>query len=205
MSGGHGRIANVGAAVLIGGASTRMGADKAQLPFAGAPAATRASRLLASLFGDVALVGAAPPGDAIGRSVDDGTGERCALRGVAAALAAASTDRVLVVATDLVLLTPELVLGLVAWPEADVVLPRIDGLIEPLCALWRRAPVLERARTQLAAERFALHALVAQLDARFVEGDDLRALDPDGTALANANTPEEWSRLEAIALGGGGR
>jgi len=100
-----------------------------------------------------------------------------------------------------VLLSPELVLGLVAWPEADVVMPRIDGMIEPLCALWRRAPALALARTQLAAGRFALHALVAQLDGRFVEGADLRALDPDGTALANANTPKEWSRLEALAAG----
>ncbi len=199
MSDAEGRIANVSAAVLIGGASMRMGDDKAQRAFAGAPAATRASRLLASLFGEVLLVGSAPPPDAVGRRVDDGAGERCALRGVEAALAAARAERVLVVATDLVLLTPELVLGLVAWPEADVVMPRVDGMIEPLCALWRRAPVLDRARAQLAAERFALHALVAQLDARFVEGADLRALDPDGTALANANTPEEWARLEALA------
>jgi molybdopterin-guanine dinucleotide biosynthesis protein A len=199
VSEGPGRIANVSAAVLIGGASTRMGDDKAQRAFAGVPAATRVSRLLASLFGDVLLVGSAPPPDAVGRRVEDGAGERCALRGIEAALAAARAERVLVVATDLVLLTPELVLGLIAWPEADVVMPRIDGMIEPLCALWRRTPVLERARAQLAAERFALHALVAQLDARFVEGGDLRALDPDGTALANANTPEEWARLEALA------
>jgi molybdopterin-guanine dinucleotide biosynthesis protein A len=194
-----GRIANVSAALLIGGASTRMGDDKAHRLFAGEPAATRASRLLASLFDDVLLVGSDPPAGAVGRVVPDGDGERCALRGVVAALAGARAERVLVVATDLVLLTPELLLALVAWPEADVVLPRIAGQFEPLCALWRREPALALARDQLAAGRFALHALVEKLDARFLEGDDLRAFDPAGTALANANTPEEWASLEALA------
>jgi molybdopterin-guanine dinucleotide biosynthesis protein A len=196
LSGAAGRFANVAGAVLIGGASQRMGEDKARRSFAGAAAATRASRLLASLFEDVVLVGGDAPPDAVGRRVADGEGPRCALRGLVAALGAARAERTLVVATDLPLLGPELLLALVAWPEADVVLPRRDGRIEPLCALWRRETALAAARAQLAAERLALHELVAKLDARLLEGDDLRAVDPEGLALANANTPEEWARLE---------
>jgi molybdopterin-guanine dinucleotide biosynthesis protein A len=194
-----GRFANVAGALLLGGASQRMGEDKAQRAFAGAAAATRASRLLASLFEEVVLVGGDAPADAIGRRVPDVAGPPSALRGLVGALAATAAERVLVIATDLPLLGPELVLGLVAWPEADVVVPRRDGRIEPLCALWRREPALAVARAQLAADRLALHELVAKLDARFLEGDDLRAIDPDDTALANANTPEEWARLEALA------
>jgi len=191
------RLANVSAALLLGGASTRMGGeDKAARPFAGEPAATRASRMLATLFEDVLLVGGTPPPGAVGRAVADGAGERSALRGLVAALDAARTPRVVVVATDLVLLGPELVLALVAWPEADVVLPRSAGGIEPLCAIWRRDTVLPAAREQLAAGRYALHRLIERLDARFLEGPDLALFDPDATALTNANTPDEWSRLE---------
>jgi len=193
------RLINVEGAVLVGGASSRMGEDKGRRLFAGVPAATRTSRLLATLCEDVLLVGGDPPPDAVGRRIADGNGPRCALRGVVAALAAASAERVLVVATDLPLLDAELLLGLIAWPDADVVLPRRDGRIEPLCALWHRERALSAGRVQLASERLALHELVAALDARFIEGDDLRALDPDGTALANANTPEVWSQLEALA------
>lgn len=193
----EGRLANVSAAVLLGGTSSRMGEDKAARPFAGEPAATRISRLLDGLFEDVLLVGGAAPPGARGRLVADGAGERSALRGLVAALAAAHTPRVLVVATDLVLLDAELVLALVAWPEADVVLPRRSVGIEPLCAIWRREPVVAAARAQLAAGRFALHELVGTIDARFLEGSALRGVDPDERALANANTPAEWSRLEA--------
>ena len=196
----EGLLANVAGAVLVGGASTRMGSDKAQRLFAGVPGATRTSRLLGAHFEEVLLVGGAPPADAVGRRVADAEGPACALRGIVAALAAARAERVLVVATDLPLLTPALLLALVAWPAAEVVLPRsAGGHLEPLCAIWSRKPALLAARENLVAGRFALHELVARLDAGMLDAADLHAVDPDAVALANANTPDEWSRLESLS------
>lgn len=197
----EGRIANVSAALLAGGASRRMGRDKAHLPLAGVALATRTARLLAAHFEDVLLVGGEPPADAPGRRIPDPEGPVCALRGIVAALDAARAERVLVVATDLPLLAPELLLALVAWPEADVVLPRRAGRAEPLCALWARERVLPLARAHLAAGRLALHELVAALGVSWLEEEDLRAVDPADLMLANANTPEEWARLERLARG----
>jgi molybdopterin-guanine dinucleotide biosynthesis protein A len=195
VSAPEGRIANVSAAVLVGGASSRMGRDKARLPLAGVALATRTARLLADHFEDVLLVGGEPPADAPGRRVADPEGVPSALRGIVGALAAARAERVLVVATDLPRLAPELVLALVAWPEADVVLPRKDGRLEPLCAIWSRA-ALPKARAQLAEGRPELWRLVGALRAELLEGDDLRAVDPAGVMLDNANTPEDWARIE---------
>ena len=197
----EGLIANVAGAVLVGGASSRMGSDKSQRAFRGEPAATRTSRLLASLFEDVMLVGGEPPADAVGRRVADIPGPRSALRGIITALEASTAEGVLVVATDLPLLTPTLLLALVAWPAADVVLPRSSAGIEPLCALWSRERATVAARAQLVAGRLALRELIAQLDARYLEGADLDTVDPDATALANANTPEAWSHLESLPWG----
>jgi len=194
----EGRLANVSAALLLGGASSRMGRDKARLERAGVALATRTARLLAEHFEDVLLVGGEPPAEAPGRRVADPEGPRCALRGLVGALAAARSERVLVVATDLPLLAPELVLALVAWPEADVVLPRVDGHLEPLCALWAREVALREARARLAAGRLALHELVGALRHEGLAGEDLRAVDPDGTMLANANTPEDWTQIERL-------
>jgi molybdopterin-guanine dinucleotide biosynthesis protein A len=195
---GDGRLANVAGAVLIGGASSRMGSDKALRPFGGVASATRTSRLLATLFGDVMLVGGEAPADAVGRRIEDAQGPRCPLRGIVAALEASHAERVLIVATDLPLLTPALLLALVAWPVADVVLPRRGVHIEPLCALWSRERAAACARAQFEAGRLALHEVVAQLDAHYLEGADLQTADPDSTALANANTPERWSHLESL-------
>lgn len=192
----EGRLSNVSAALLLGGASRRMGSDKASLALDGVALATRTARLLATCFEEVLLVGGTPPADAPGRRVADPEGPRSALRGLVGALAAAEGERVLVVATDLPLLAPELLLALVAWPAADVVLPAVAGRLEPLCALWDRAVVLPVARARLAAGQLALHELVAALRAETLDGEDLRAVDPDGVMLANANTPEDWEQIQ---------
>ncbi len=192
------RFSNVAGAVLTGGASSRMGSDKAQLAVGGVASATRVARCLALLCEDVVLVGGEPPADAPGRRAPDGEGPRCALRGVVAALAAARAERVLVVATDLPFVTPDLLLALVAWPEADAVVPRTPDGAHPLCALYRREHALAAARRNLAAERLALSELLGAIETRYLEGDDLRAVDPDGIALTNLNTAEDVARAERI-------
>ena len=191
------RLGNVSAALLLGGASTRMGRDKAQLPVAGEAAATRLAKLLASVFEEVLLVGGDAPADAPGRRVADLAGPRCALRGLVTALDAAREERVLVLATDLMAMTPDVLLALVAYPEADAIVPRQGGFAHPLCALYRRAPALAAARTALASDALALKHLLAQLSVRWLEGDDLAAVDPAGVALGNVNTPEEYAGILA--------
>jgi molybdopterin-guanine dinucleotide biosynthesis protein A len=203
--GREGRFADVAAALLLGGASRRMGADKARLLVGGVPAATRTARLLARYFEEVLLVGGDPPPEAPGRRVADPEGPVCALRGLAAALGAARAERVLVVATDLPGLTPEIVLGLVAHPEADVVLPRTRsadggrGRLQPLCAVYRREAVLAEARARLHRGELALHALLDAVSTAVLEGADLASLDPEGLALTNVNTPDELRRFAARA------
>src|SRR5262245_57529654 len=189
MSAAEGCLANVSAALLLGGASERMGSDKALLEIEGAPAAERLAGRLASLCEDVLLVGGTPPPGAAGRRVRDPEGPRSALRGVVAALEAARGEHVLVLATDLFGVTEELLLALVAAPEADVVAPRTERGPEPLCALYRREPALREARARLAAGRLALHELLAVLRVSWLEGDDLAALGPPERLLANVNDP----------------
>jgi molybdopterin-guanine dinucleotide biosynthesis protein A len=189
-----GRFRNVAGAVLTGGASERMGSDKARLAIGGVASATRVARCLASLCEDVVLVGGDPPADAPGRRARDAEGPRCALRGLVSALEAVSAERVLVVATDLPFVTPDLLLALVAWPEADAVVPRSTDGAHPLCALYRRESALAVAHRHLAEGRLALSALLDTIATRYFGGDDLRAVDPHGVALTNLNTPEDVAR-----------
>jgi molybdopterin-guanine dinucleotide biosynthesis protein A len=193
----EGRIGNVTAALLLGGASSRMGRDKAQLPIDGVAAATRLAVMLGDLFEEVLLVGGDPPPDAPGRTVPDPEGPRCALRGLVGALEAATSERVLVVATDMLLLSPVILLALLVWPEADAVVPRTGTKVHPLCALYRREPARSVARRRLLAGELALVGLLEEISVSYLEGRDLEALDPDGSMLSNANTPEEFERLRA--------
>lgn len=194
----EGRLANVSAALLVGGASSRMGGDKARVELAGEPAATRLARRLAALCEEVLLVGGDPPEGAPGRRVADVEGPRCALRGLVSALGAARSERVLVVATDLPLVSEALLLALVAWPEADAVVARDAQGPQALCGVYRRAPAQAVAARRLAdGRRLALRGLLDELDTRVLPEDVLRAVDPDGDALHNVNTPEDLARAEA--------
>jgi len=160
------------------------------------PAATRLARRLSQLCEEVWLVGGDPPDDAPGCRIPDPPGPACALRGIVAALAAARSERVLVLATDLPLVSDALLLALVAAPEADAVAPRTPDGRHALCALLRRERALAVASERLAAGELALHGFFAALAPRWLEGAELARLDPDGMALANLNTPEDLARIE---------
>jgi molybdopterin-guanine dinucleotide biosynthesis protein A len=196
MPAGEARLATIAAALLTGGAGRRLARDKSRIELAGVAAATRLARRLARLFEDVLLVGGDPPADAPGRRVPDPPGPACALRGIVAALEAARAERVLVLATDLPFVTDDVLLALVAWPEADAVVPREGEGRHALCALLHRERVLAPARRRLAAGELALQGLFAEVDTAWLEGEDLARLDPRGAAFANLNTPDDLARAE---------
>lgn len=192
------RMAAVTGAVLLGGASSRMGHDKAAVELGGVAAATRAARLLDALCVRVLLVGGEAPEGAPGERVADLDGPQCALRGLVGALEAATTEQVLVLATDLPLMTPELLLALVAWPEAPVVAPRTETGAQPLCALYRREAVLREARDWLASGRLKLQGLLDAVGAAYLDPSVLVRLDPEGRALLNVNTPDDLERARRL-------
>ncbi len=175
-----------------------MGRDKARIEVAGLAATTRLARLLSGICAEVLLVGGDPPADAPGRAVPDPEGPPCALRGLVGALRAATADSVLVLAADLVLVTPDLLLALAAWPEADAVVPRTADGVHPLCALYRREVSLAAAAARLEAGQLKLQDLLDALATAYLSPDDVDAVDPDGTALTNVNTPAELVAAEAM-------
>lgn len=191
------RLGDVTGALLLGGASKRMGHDKAHLPRAGSVWSTRAAQLLDRLFTQVLLVGGEPEPEAPGTRVADGTGPPCALRGMVAALEAAASERVVILATDLPLLEPDLLLALTAWPAADAVVPVDARGDQPLCAIYRRDVCLDVARERLRSEQLSLGSFLDAVDARRVPVADLGLGEESTTWLTNVNTPEELARLEA--------
>jgi molybdopterin-guanine dinucleotide biosynthesis protein A len=196
LNAGRGTLTTVSAVVLTGGASQRMGSDKAHLEYDGRSAAEHVARLLTGLVQDVAIVGGSPPDAASAagaRFVADVAGPQSSLRGLVSALAAVQTEYVLVIATDLPFVTPDLLLALVAWPGADAVVPRDANGRHALCALYRREAVLGVARERLERGELALGALLDEIDTAYVEGEALERLDPDGAVLTNVNTPEEFA------------
>ncbi|MGH3040558.1 MAG: molybdenum cofactor guanylyltransferase [Gaiellaceae bacterium] len=170
----------VAGALLVGGASTRFGSPKALARFEGEMLAERAHRVLTEAFGRVIVVGKAADELELPFPVlDDGSETRAAIVGVAAALRLADAERVVVLPTDMPLVTAELLVVLVeASRGAEAAVPQSGPLPGAYCL--SALPVLER---RIAAGDLALHRACLELELRLVQWDE----EP----LRNVNTPAD--------------
>lgn len=191
--------------IQAGGRSSRMGQDKALMPFLGEPLVRRVLRRLRPLA-DELLITTNNPQDypPLGvRLVPDVIPDRGALGGLLTALSAARFPLVAVVACDLPFVSPAVLAAardrLLTDPSLDAVIPRTDRGLEPLCAVYRRESCLPPIRAAIAADRWRAIAWHDEARIGTLEGADLQPLDPQGLAFFNVNTPDEFRRAEELA------
>jgi molybdopterin-guanine dinucleotide biosynthesis protein A len=183
--------------VLAGGASRRMGRDKAQIVLEGEPLAVRAFRTLAKVCSDVVVAsGDGHRLDHLGLpQVADLIPDAGPLSGVAAGLETARHDLVAVVAVDMPSASPA-VLALLAglWQGEAAVVPVVQGRWEPLHAVWARSAASGVAACLAAGDRKVMRVLTT-LGVRLVEEGDWAAAEPTGTFAANLNVPMDLFRV----------
>jgi len=191
------------AAILAGGRARRMGgAPKGLMLVGGRRIVEREVAALRDVAGEVLLVvGDAAPWRGVDgvRVVIDRQPGRGPLAGIEAALAASSTETVLIAGCDLPLLDrPLLERVRDAAPAAQVVVPRLDGRPQALMSRFSRS-ALPAVEAHLQKGELKLLALLDALDVHYLDEDAL----PDGAreALFNVNTPEDLARAEALLRG----
>jgi molybdopterin-guanine dinucleotide biosynthesis protein A len=192
---------DVTGALLAGGRGLRFGGlAKGLLKLDGKPLVARSLELFGEQFGASLLVAddAAPYRRFVVRAVGDQVPRRGAPGGLHAALSAATTPWVFAAGCDMPFLSREGIALLAARRQgARAVIPRWNGMLEPLHALWSRdcLPALTAA---LEAGDASLQGLAGLVGARVVEESAWRMIDPNGRAFVNANTPEEAARLGLV-------
>ncbi len=187
---------------LAGGASRRMGRDKARLRLGDTSLVECAARRLREVVSEV-LVADRGLGLAPGyRSVGDGDGAGPAA-GILGAAAVRPGRALLVLACDLPSVPAALLRRLTDPIEDDAFVPRWRRGLEPLCALYGTA-ALAALEAEARAGRFALHSLLRSesIEARYLEGRELAAFGPPEHLFLNLNTPEDLARLDATSACG---
>ena len=190
--------------VQAGGASSRMGEDKALKPSLGRPLIQRVIDRLSPIADEV-IVTTNRPADYgfLGlRLFSDLTPDRGALGGLYTAVASASHPIVAVVACDMPFASPKLIegmSGLLVEKEADVVIAKSDGGYEPLHAVYRRETCLPAIESAIDADQWKVIAWFPQVRVHVLTAEELNLLDPAGLAFWNVNTPEEFIKAEEIA------
>jgi molybdopterin-guanine dinucleotide biosynthesis protein A len=190
--------ASTAGVILAGGLASRMGGrDKAFAAIDGEPIAVRTVRLFRRLFPQVVVATNRPERfDALGvETVSDRYPGCGPLAGIHAAMLASRHPWIFVVACDMPGLDADVIGWLLDLPRTgDAVVPRWEGDIEPLHALYavHVLPVVERC---LAGGRHALREFLPAIRAHYVDECELRALRGAATSLLNVNTPEELAAV----------
>ena len=182
--------------VLVGGRSTRMGQDKALLPWRHGTLVETLAQQVLHAAGNVALVGNK---DAYSAAHLDflfdlrpGLGP---LSGIEAALESGRGELNLIVACDLALVETEWLSALLEAAKASqarcIIAQDRDGQAHPLCGVYHSncLPVVKNALDQ---RRLKLMEVVEELAAERFQ---------ISAPIWNVNTPEEWQRCREIANG----
>jgi FdhD protein len=191
----------MGAIILAGGKSTRMGQDKVAVQFQGEPLLLRAAHVLEEVFSEVIVVTNQEipfeiPGAILTR---DATPYQGPLGGISAGLRASSHPVNFAIAVDMPFISSQVIDYLAGLTdEADVVMPRtVDGL-EPLFAFYNKRclPVIDET---LARGDRKIVAILPQVSVRIVGYPEIADLDGADTTFININTERELEKAEKRA------
>jgi molybdopterin-guanine dinucleotide biosynthesis protein A len=178
--------------VLTGGASQRMGEDKAGLLVEGVPVAVRTAHLLGLHCDKVTVLGREPiPGYAFLADKADYEGPLSALSRFVP-----TSDSVFVASCDLPRFDARVVEVTLSLIQGyDACLPVVGTQVQPLCGLYR-ATAWPTMSLLLSEGKKSMMALIERLRYRTITQEGLAASGIDVRSVIGANTPEEWSASE---------
>lgn len=186
--------------ILAGGASTRMGRDKATLQYHGRAQLERAFELLDSMcektFVSVRPDQSTEPTRAKLPQIVDLQPGIGPIAGISAALETHPDKAWLVLACDLPFLSLDTLKNLIAHRDSSRIGTAYrsthDGLPEPLCAIWE-------PRSRAVVSQWI--AAGKQCPRKILINSDAALLDPiDSRALDNINTPDELAAARASLI-----
>ena len=191
---------NRGAIVLCGGKSSRMGQDKATLPFGPEMMLQRVVRILSLTIDPSSIVVVAsseqilPELPAPVIVTRDTRSNRGPLEGIATGLRSMpnSVESVYATSCDVPLMVPEFVAMMFERLGNDDIAVPYDGQYHhPLAAVYRPR-VLTVIESLLAMDRLRPRFLFDRVSTTEVQVDDLRQVDPTLSTLMNLNSPEDY-------------
>lgn len=196
---GDEKIAGITGFILAGGASSRMGRNKALLEVDGVPIITRTYRTLASLFHEVIIVTNSPHDyDFLPcRKVPDIFPGYGSIAGLHSALCHSNTPYSFITACDLPFLDPVIIRQLCDHRDGghDIVVPVSEGGQEPLHALYSSAckEVFEQAIQQGERKIIDIMKRMNIMQVSYRKSEDSTG---ERSPFLNVNTPEEYEGIK---------
>jgi molybdopterin-guanine dinucleotide biosynthesis protein A len=190
--------------VVAGGLGTRLGGNKLSLSIGDQTLLERVLRRVSPLSDETLLViaeGQDPPlpPDAILRRVYDIYPGKGALGGLHAGLKASVSSLNLAVAGDMPFLHAGLLQHMQTLSEGvDAVVPRVEGKVHPLHALYHKR-CLNQIEAQIKEGEYRVTNLLDRLKVRYLETEVVNQFDPSHLSFFNVNTEDDLRRARRLA------
>jgi molybdopterin-guanine dinucleotide biosynthesis protein A len=191
-------------AIQAGGKSSRMGQDKALLPFLGRPLIARVINRVKSL-GEELIITTNQPDDYLRFGVplySDVLPGYGALGGLYTALSVCRYPVVIVVACDMPFVNADilaLTIERLQAGDADVVIPKTENGYEPFHAVYRRQTCLPAVKNAIQAGKKRLVSWFPEVKLSPIPESEIQVHDPKGIAFMNLNTKEDFINAEVLA------
>lgn len=187
--------------LLAGGASSRMGRDKAFIPWGAGTLLTHSIERMKRVCNYVYVVGTVEPNNVPVTVLADKESGIGPIAAIHTALSHSTTDWNLIVAVDLPLLSPEMLIWLANFASHScelAIVPRVKSRLQPLSAVYHR-DLLSDVERALEKGESSIHRLLERVNTRIIEEDQLIAHGFNPEMFLNVNTPEDLERARAIA------
>jgi FdhD protein len=191
------RIPGVTGVILAGGASSRMGSNKALLPYKGGRFIESIYRQLKEIFDEVLLVTNSPEQYAFlpCKKVPDVFPGMGALAGIHAGLYHSETPSIFAVACDMPYLNSSLIRYLAERAdEGGVLIPESPLGLEPLHAFYGKGCLAAIEVTLLHGER-RIVSFFDRTNVKKIRQDEIARFDSNFDSFRNINTPADYYRL----------
>jgi molybdopterin-guanine dinucleotide biosynthesis protein A len=194
-------VKDVTGVVLAGGKSARYGKNKALVIVDGAPLIERVIGEMEAIFQKIILI-TNTPNDYTYLALpiyEDLMKELGPLGGIYTGLNGIQTNAGFFVPCDMPFLNQKLIRYMVEIRnDFEVVVPRITGKLEPLCALYSKR-CLPSVKRLIDAQEYQIFRFFDDVSVRFVEKEEIQRFDPELRSFFNINSPEDLNRYE-VAL-----
>ena len=188
--------------ILAGGESKRLNSvEKANLLVGDKRIIERMMTVYEKLFSEIILVSNHPTAylewDAL--VVKDIYTKRSSLTGIHSGLFYTKTDYAFIAACDTPFLKMELVKTIIEHISSgtDVVIPRTDVGIEPLCAVYSRR-CLQPVQSALNQNNLKIRSFFSKIKVKEIPEAVLRKIDPGLVSFFNINTPKDLEQANRM-------
>jgi molybdopterin-guanine dinucleotide biosynthesis protein A len=189
--------------ILAGGASRRMGRDKAFIQIEGIRLLDYVYKKCRELFSEIIIVTNQPQQfvDYQTPVVPDEIPGIGSIGGLYTGLKRASNYYSFCVACDMPFLNPELIALIIEKRHSsDVVIPRTRAGLEPLHALYSKR-CIEPLKKYIEKGDLKISNILAEVKVRYCNEEEIKKVDPSLLSFMNVNTKKELFKIQQMVKG----